>query len=126
MQMYLNYGEYAGKSYIDSTVLAEYTKCQFCVENGNRRGAGFDKPVRDGEGGPTCNCVSYLSFGHSGFTGTLVWVDPEEEIVYVFLSNRIYPTSENKKLLHLNIRTNIQEVIYDAVNKSKQASISMK
>ncbi|HCQ29019.1 MAG TPA: hypothetical protein DIU39_01960, partial [Flavobacteriales bacterium] len=75
MQMYLNYGEYAGKRYIDSTVLAEYTKCQFCAENGNRRGAGFDKPVRDGEGGPTCNCVSYLSFGHSGFTGTLVWVD---------------------------------------------------
>ncbi len=122
MQMYLNYGEYAGKRYIDSTVLAEYTKCQFCAENGNRRGAGFDKPVRDGEGGPTCNCVSYLSFGHSGFTGTLVWVDPEEEIVYVFLSNRIYPTAENKKLLHLNIRTNIQEVIYDALNKGKSVT----
>ena len=125
MQMYLNYGQYAGKRYIDSTVIAEYTKCQFCAENGNRRGAGFDKPVRDGNGGPTCNCVSYLSFGHSGFTGTLVWVDPEEEIVYVFLSNRIYPTAENKKLLHLNIRTNIQEVIYDALNKSKSGAVSM-
>jgi CubicO group peptidase (beta-lactamase class C family) len=64
--------------------------------------------------------VSYLSFGHSGFTGTLVWVDPEEEIVYIFLSNRIYPTAENKKLLHLNIRTNIQEVIYDAIDKVKK------
>ncbi len=120
LQMYLNYGQYAGKQYIDSAVIAEYTKCQFCAENDNRRGAGFDKPVIDGNGGPSCNCVSYMSFGHSGFTGTLVWIDPEEKVVYVFLSNRIYPTAENKKLLQLNIRTNIQEIIYQAIDKAQQ------
>ena len=58
--------------------------------------------------------MSQLSFGHSGFTGTLVWIDPAEEIVYVFLSNRVYPTRENRKLFQLNTRTNIQQVIYEA------------
>ncbi len=117
MQMYLNYGSYGGVEYIQDTTLKEFTKCQYCVDDENRRGAGFDKPVRDGEGGPTCNCVSYLSFGHSGFTGTIAWADPEQEIVYIFLSNRIYPDAENKKLLHMNIRTDIQEVIYNAINE---------
>ncbi|MCO6500077.1 MAG: serine hydrolase [Vicingus serpentipes] len=115
MQMYLNKGVYGGERYITDTTLAEFTKCQYCIDDENRRGAGFDKPVMDGEGGPTCNCVSYLSFGHSGFTGTIAWADPEEEIVYVFLSNRIHPDAENKKLLHLNIRTDIQQVIYNAI-----------
>ena len=68
------------------------------------------------------------SFGHSGFTGTLAWADPDEEIVYIFLSNRIYPDATNKKLLSLNIRTRIQEEIYEAINNSKirtsQASIN--
>jgi len=115
MQLYLNKGVYGGKRYITDTTLAEFTKCQYCADDENRRGAGFDKPVIDGEGGPTCNCISYLSFGHSGFTGTIAWADPEQEIVYVFLSNRIYPDAENKKLLHLNIRTDIQQVIYNAL-----------
>jgi beta-glucosidase-like glycosyl hydrolase/CubicO group peptidase (beta-lactamase class C family) len=119
MQMYLNKGKYGGEHYIKDSTLAEFTKCQYCVNDKNRRGAGFDKPVRDGDGGPTCNCVSYLSFGHSGFTGTIAWADPEEEIVYIFLSNRIYPNADNKKLLHLNIRTDIQQVIYDALNNAK-------
>ncbi|MCB0400650.1 MAG: serine hydrolase, partial [Flavobacteriales bacterium] len=119
MQMYLNEGNYGGTQYIKDTTVREYTKCQYCVDE-NRRGAGFDKPVRDGDGGPTCSCVSYLSFGHSGFTGTIAWADPEEDVVYIFLSNRIYPDAENKKLLHLNIRTDIQEVIYNAIAHSKK------
>jgi len=118
MQMYVNGGTYGSERYIKDTTLAEFVKCQYCVD-GNRRGAGFDKPVTDGEGGPTCNCVSYLSFGHSGFTGTIAWADPEEDIVYVFLSNRTFPNAENKKLLRMNIRTDIQEVIYNAVNNAK-------
>jgi len=117
MQMYLNKGTYGGERYIKDTTLAEFTKCQYCVDNKNRRGAGFDKPVRGGKGGATCDCVSYLSFGHSGFTGTLAWADPEEEIVYIFLSNRIYPDAENKKLLNLNTRTDIQQVIYNVLKK---------
>ena len=72
-----------------------------------------------GHGGPTCDGISQNSFGHSGFTGTLAWADPDEEVVYVFLSNRVYPDAENNKLLKMNIRTNIQQVIYDAINKSK-------
>jgi beta-glucosidase-like glycosyl hydrolase/CubicO group peptidase (beta-lactamase class C family) len=119
MQMYLNGGSYGGDQYIKDTTLKEFTKCQFCIDDENRRAAGFDKPVMDGGGGPTCNCVSYLSFGHSGFTGTIAWVDPEKEIVYVFLSNRIYPSAENRKLIKMNIRTDIQQVIYDAVNNAE-------
>jgi len=120
MQMYLNKGTYGGEQYIKDTTLNEFIKCQFCEDSlGNRRAAGFDKPIMTG-GGPTCNCVSYLSFGHSGFTGTLVWADPAENIVYVFLSNRVHPHTENNKLLKLNIRTNIQQVVYDAINKRKK------
>ncbi|MCB0779726.1 MAG: serine hydrolase, partial [Flavobacteriales bacterium] len=66
-------------------------------------------------GGPTCDCVSYASFGHTGFTGTMMWADPEQQVVYVFLSNRVYPVAANRKLLELDIRTRIQEVIHDAV-----------
>jgi beta-N-acetylhexosaminidase len=117
MQMYLQEGKYADKQYFKSTTIKEYTKCQFCKDD-NRRGAGFDKPaLPDQEGGSTCKCVSLSSFGHSGFTGTLAWVDPETEIVYVFLSNRIHPTADNKKLLSMDVRTNIMQVIFDAIEK---------
>ncbi len=117
MQMYVSSGSYAGREYLNSETVKEFTSCQYC-ENENRRGAGFDKPMINGEeGGPTCTCVSYMSFGHSGFTGTYAWADPEDEIVYVFLSNRIHPDASNKKLISLSIRTRIQEVIYDAIAK---------
>ena len=76
---------------------------------------GFDKPQL-GDVGPTCGCVSMTSFGHSGFTGTLVWADPETQIVYVFLSNRIHPDATNKKLLDMDVRTDIMEVIFNSVN----------
>jgi CubicO group peptidase (beta-lactamase class C family) len=114
MQLFLNEGEYGGARYISKETVKEFTKCQFC-KNGNRRGIGFDKPEPDGNGGPTCDCVSHLSFGHTGFTGTMAWADPEEDIVYIFLSNRVYPNADNKKLLSMDVRTNIQEVIYDAI-----------
>ena len=117
MQMYLNEGNYGGKQYIQPQVIEEYTDCQFCPKN--RRGAGFDKPVRSLDGGPTCKLVSLKSFGHSGFTGTLVWADPVKEINYVFLSNRVYPNAENWKLVRMDIRTEIQRVIYEAVNSAK-------
>lgn len=120
MQMYLQYGEYGGKRYISREVVDEFIRCQFC-ENNNRRGAGFDKPEPDAsKDGPTCKCVSYMSFGHSGFTGTYAWADPENGLVYIFLSNRIYPDAENKKLIKMGIRTRIQQVIYDAVNAQQK------
>ena len=114
MQMFLNEGEYGGTRYISSETVKEFIRCQFC-KDGNRRGIGFDKPEPEGNGGPTCDCVSLLSFGHSGFTGTMAWADPEKDIVYIFLSNRVYPDAENKKLLSMDVRTNIQQVIYDAI-----------
>ena len=114
MQLYLEYGDYGGEEYLDSATLAEFTRCQYC-ESDNRRGAGFDKPQLSGPG-PTCNCVSMLSFGHTGFTGTIAWVDPEEEIVYIFLSNRTWPDAENRKLIQMNTRSKIQEEIYKALN----------
>ena len=118
MQCFLTMGEYGGRRYLSEKTVKEFTKCQFCKDD-NRRGAGFDKPVRGGNGGPTCSCVSYESFGHSGFTGTLAWADPAEEVVYIFLSNRVYPDASNRKLVEMDIRTRIMEVIYDAVEKSK-------
>lgn len=111
MQMFLNKGVYGGKRYLTEGVVKEYTSCQFCPSN--RRGAGFDKPVRDLNGGPTCSLVSLSSYGHSGFTGTQAWADPANGVNYVFLSNRVYPSGENWKLIHLNIRTDIQQVIYE-------------
>lgn len=110
MYMLINDGNYGGKNYLDKDTIADFTRCQFCPRN--RRGAGFDKPVRSLDGGPTCNKVSLSSFGHSGFTGTITWADPDKGIVYVFLSNRVYPDAMNWKIVKENIRTDIQEAIY--------------
>ena len=81
---------------------------------GNRRGLGDDKPQL-GRSGPTCSCVPMDSFGHTGFTGTFAWADPTNEIVIVFLSNRTYPSSENKLLINKLVRQKIQSVVYQAI-----------
>jgi beta-glucosidase-like glycosyl hydrolase/CubicO group peptidase (beta-lactamase class C family) len=111
MYSLINHGEYGGVQYVEPEIIEEFTKCQYCPTN--RRGAGFDKPVRSLDGGPTCSQVSLSSFGHSGFTGTYTWADPEHDIVYVFLSNRSYPNDQNWKIVKQNIRTRIQDVIYN-------------
>ncbi len=117
MQLYLQEGEYAEERYIEKRTLHKFTKCQY-PNNDNRRGAGFDKPALEGqEGGPACEGISYKSFGHSGFTGTLAWADPENEIVYIFLSNRIHPDASNTKLLDMNVRTDIMQVILNYMNE---------
>ncbi len=113
MQMYLQGGNYGGEQYLEKATIDSFNTCYYCPEN-NRRGVGFDKPQL-GEKGSTCGCVSMDSFGHSGFTGTYTWADPDEEIVYVFLSNRTYPTMSNRKLIKTNIRTEIQRAIYESV-----------
>lgn len=115
MQMYLWDGYYGGKRYFKTGTVSKFNRCYFCKED-NRRGVGFDKPQLEDEG-PTCGCVSMESFGHSGFTGTYTWADPEKEIVYVFLSNRTFPTSENRKLIKEGTRTVIQQIIYDAITE---------
>ncbi|MCZ4319807.1 serine hydrolase [Aequorivita viscosa] len=114
MQMYLWKGFYGGTRYFNPDILDLFNTCYYCDKN-VRRGVGFDKPQL-GTSGPTCGCVSMTSFGHSGFTGTLAWADPEEEIVYVFLSNRTFPDSENRKLIRSDLRSKIQEAIYEAID----------
>ncbi|MFC2151910.1 glycoside hydrolase family 3 N-terminal domain-containing protein [Bacteroidota bacterium] len=117
MQMYLNGGEYGGTKYFNSETIELFTTSPF-LDNDNRRALGFDKPQMDYSiSGPTCQCVSGKSFGHTGFTGTIAWADPDEQIVYIFLSNRIHPDQDNNKLLQMDVRTNIQQVIYDAIIK---------
>lgn len=115
MQMYLQKGYYGGERYFKTQTLDKFNECYYC-ESDNRRGVGFDKPQLEDDG-PTCGCVSMTSFGHSGFTGTYAWADPEEEIVYVFMANRTYPTSGKNKLLKENIRTEIQKLIYEAIDE---------
>lgn len=113
MQMYLQGGVYGGKRFISDRTIQKFNTCYFCHKQ-VRRGVGFDKPQLK-EKGPTCGCVSRKSFGHSGFTGTYTWADPEEELVYVFLSNRTYPTASNTLLVKSGLRTRIQQAIYDAI-----------
>ncbi len=115
MQLYLNKGTYGGERYFSEKTVADFIKCRFCAD-GNRRALGFDRPDPSGKGTP-CECVSYLSYGHTGFTGTMAWADPETGILYVFLSNRVHPDAENKLLMNKDIRGRIQSVFYDALSK---------
>ncbi len=116
LQMLLNGGRYGGVQYLQSETIKEFTSCPFC-ETGNRRGLGFDKPLIDYDPvqAYTAKSASPQSYGHSGFTGTFYWVDPEEELIVVFLSNRVHPTRENKKLYSLNIRPSLHQVVYDSI-----------
>ncbi|MFO7256815.1 MAG: glycoside hydrolase family 3 N-terminal domain-containing protein [Bacteroidota bacterium] len=120
MQMYLDMGEYGGKRYIKEETLREWTRTQF-PENNNRRALGFDKPelVYSGPGHNTARDASAASFGHTGFTGTFAWMDPETGLLYIFLSNRVNPTRDNTRLYRLNTRTEIQQVLYDAIEQDE-------
>ncbi len=123
MQMFLNGGNYGGRAYISDETLEFFTDVQF-PENDNRRGLGFDKPMLEFEEHlGNCKSASPSSFGHSGFTGTYTWADPETGLIYVFLSNRIYPEMNNSKIMDLDIRTNIHQLFYDAIN-SKNLTIA--
>lgn len=115
MQLYLQKGNYGNKQYFSEQTFDAFNTCYY-ADKGVQRGLGFDK--RTGKDGPTCACVSPSSFGHTGFTGNIAWVDPETEIVYVFLSNRTYPgNSDDNKLAKGKIREDIQKVIQDAIIK---------
>ncbi|QEE50409.1 serine hydrolase [Flavobacterium alkalisoli] len=113
MQMYLNGGEYGGHRFFTQQTFDTFNTCYGC-EDGNRRGLGLDKPQIENPG-PTCDCVSKSSFGHTGFTGTMAWADPATGVVYVFLSNRTYPEATENKLSKENIREDIQKVIQESI-----------
>lgn len=115
MQMLLNKGIYAEKRVLKASTVETFTKKFSKI---SRRGLGFDKPETDlTKDSPASKMCSDETFGHQGFTGTCTWVDPEMDLVYVFLSNRIYPSADNKKLGELSVRSKIQDAIYEAFKK---------
>jgi CubicO group peptidase (beta-lactamase class C family) len=113
MQMLLNGGSYAGIRYLDTATVNRFT-AQYSSRS--RRGLGFDKPeLQADRPSPTCAGASPETYGHQGFTGTCVWVDPAYDLVYVFLSNRTFPDDSNDKLGKLGTRSRIHQAIYDAI-----------
>ena len=115
MQMLLDGGVYQGKRYLTEETVNLFTSRHF-AKQGNRRALGFDKQLfTPSKSGQTCPEASQASYGHTGFTGTMLWVDPDYDLVYVFLSNRTYPSSADNKLAKMNIRTDIQSVIYNLI-----------
>lgn len=118
-QMYLWKGSYGGKQFLNSTAVSEFTRYQY-ESLGIRRGLGFDKPMIGNdtlsyEDCYPCPSASQASFGHTGYTGTMVWADPSNGLLYVFFSNRVYPTRNNSKLSDLYIRKAILEALYESI-----------
>ena len=109
LQMLLDDGEYGGIQYLSKNTIEEFTT----AKHGNHRGLGFDKPIKRKY--PTYSTkIDKSGYGHTGFTGTCVWVDPKNDVVYVFLSNRIHPSANNKKIFSEDTRRRIHEVIYQS------------
>ena len=121
MQMYLQMGYYGGKQYISPETIREFTRVQFPMTE-NRRALGFDKPNPGIQGQknkfPAAD-ASIQSYGHTGFTGTFVWADPENQLLFIFLSNRVYPTRRNSGLSDLSFRPKMQQAIYEAIKKGQ-------
>jgi len=120
MQMYQNYGAFQGKRYLSEQVIKEFSRVQY-PENDNRRGLGFDKPLLDNAEKPLTEAypapsASQSSFGHSGFTGTFVWADPVNQLVFIFLCNRVYPSRDHRELYNSNLRTALQQVFYGGMH----------
>ena len=114
-QMLLNGGELNGVRYLKPETIKFFTAYHSKV---SRRGFGFDKPEKDNalrKDPYPSSLASAETFGHTGFTGTCVWVDPKADLVYIFLSNRVYPTRDNGKLSNMGIRGKIQDAIYRAI-----------
>lgn len=124
-QMLLNGGIYDGKRYLRPATIDEFTRVQY-PDNENRRALGFDKPyfcndtlcMKDAYPAPS---VSMSSYGHSGFTGTFFWVDPEFELIYVLLTNRVNPSRDNKAFRESMARYTIQQAVYDAIRRFDEA-----
>ncbi|NJB87010.1 CubicO group peptidase (beta-lactamase class C family) [Lewinella marina] len=128
-QMLMNGGTYEGRRYLTEEAVAEFTRYQY-PEEGNRRGLGFDKPLLkyDAATSSVAESASPSSFGHSGYTGTFVWADPEYDLLYIFLSNRVHPGRDRRAIYELSIRPRIQEMIYSFIKRtdSEEASPRMR
>lgn len=113
LQLYLNGGQYGGYRFLHDTTLKTFSASQYA---GNRRGLGFDKPLlAEPERGYAAPSASKSSYGHSGYTGTMWWVDPEKELIFIFLSNRVYPTRNQRGIYRFNVRPSVHEVFYRVI-----------
>ena len=123
-QLYLNGGSYGGKRYFKQSSLEFFTQRHF-EANGNRRGLGFDKPrLTNKEDDAVSVLASEKSYGHSGYTGTFLWIDPEDSLVYIFFSNRVYPSRDRRKIYELNIRPRIHHALYESIQKFEEKAKS--
>ncbi|MBK8847533.1 MAG: serine hydrolase [Bacteroidetes bacterium] len=113
MQMLMQGGKYGNYTYMRSETVDFFT-AKYFKDSNNRRGLIFDKPDK-GTNSPTCDAASSKTFGHTGFTGTCAWADPEKQLVFIFLSNRVHPNAANNKLVTQNIRTRMMKFAYDAI-----------
>lgn len=113
MQMNLNGGSYDDRTFFSKQTIDFFTNSQSRVSH---RGLGWNKPSGPGDG-TVSQYASDLTYGHTGFTGTCVWVDPKEEMIFVFLSNRVYPSASNQKLIKNKTRQKIHDVAYKAIIK---------
>lgn len=115
-QMLLQGGVYDGRRFLEESAIREFSRVQY-PEAENRRGLGFDKPLLTyhAEASSVAEAASPDSFGHSGYTGTLVWADPEHEILFIFLSNRVHPSRNNRAIYELSIRPRIMTAVYDTL-----------
>ena len=118
LQAMIQKGSYNNHRLFSENSFNTFNYCYYC-DNDNRSGVGFDKPQVEGKHGSTFGGVSMNSFGHYGYTGSIAWADPDEEIIFIFLSNRTYPTRENTLLQTSNIRTRAQEIVYKSLIDSK-------
>jgi CubicO group peptidase (beta-lactamase class C family) len=116
LQMNLQDGYYGDKRYLQPGVVQAFAKKQF---KNNRRGLGWDKPRMGGENSPASMHASADAYGHTGFTGTMVWVDPQHDLIYIFLTNRTCPEANKNQLMKENIRTRIHDVVYEAIENRK-------
>ncbi|MBR5784294.1 MAG: serine hydrolase, partial [Bacteroidales bacterium] len=114
LQMLIDGGTYKGTEYLSKEVIKLFNTRHY-AKDGNRRALGLDKPFINDASTHVSPRASQSSFGHTGFTGTMVWADPDHGLVYIFLSNRVHPTPANSKLSKMNIRTNIQDLIYKSI-----------
>ncbi|MEI6139745.1 MAG: glycoside hydrolase family 3 N-terminal domain-containing protein [Mariniphaga sp.] len=124
VQMYVQYGTYGGKQYLKKSTLETFNTVQY-PQTKNRRALGFDKPLIDNQkynkhDAYPCQSATPESFGHSGFTGTFFWADPTNGLIYIFLSNRVYPTRANNQISDLNVRTEILQVMYEEIAAAKR------
>lgn len=112
-------GYYGGSAVLQAKTIRDWTQ-RVDEDPAHRRASGFDRPDAERNEGPTCNEAGWGSFGHTGFTGTVAWADPDADLVYIFLSNRVYPDAENWKLVKQNVRTDIQHVVYETLGLSER------